>query len=384
MPPDDVREGLARALDGGAPLVLVAAAHALPHRLPSEAALVLETSGSTSGTPRPVALTAAAVRASATATHAALGGPGAWLLTLPAHHVAGVMVTARALIAGSELTVAAPGPFRAGTFADDVARHLAARDDARATDDGAPPRSYTSLVPTQLRRVLDDPRALAAAASFDAVLVGGAATPGPLLDRARAAGVRVVTTYGMTETSGGCVYDGVPLAGVRVSIDDGGRIVLAGPQLALGYLTPDGLEAFDGSLVTADRGTWDGHHLRVLGRADDVVLTGGVNVDPVDVETVAATVPGVAEVCVTGVPDAEWGAVVVAALVPTDAAVHADPARRDALVAAVQDVVRARLGGPWVPRRVVVLDALPLRGPGKPDRAAVRALLPGSDRHLAG
>ena len=371
--PEQVADGLARALDGGAPLVLAEAAGALPP-LPPGTALVLQTSGSTSGTPRLVALTAAAVRASAVATHAALGGPGSWLLTLPAHHVAGVMVTARTLIADTTSTYSTPGPFRAGTFADDVARHRAAVDSGD-TAAGPSPRTYTSLVPTQLRRVLDDPRALAAAASFDAVLVGGAATPGPLLDRARAAGVRVVTTYGMTETSGGCVYDGVPLAGVEVSIDDGGRVVLAGPQVALGYLTPDGLEAFDGSLVTADRGTWDGHRLTILGRADDVVLTGGVNVDPVDVEGAAARVPGVAEVCVTGVPDAEWGAVVVAALVPADPGVLGDPARRDALAGAVQDAVRTRLGGPWVPRRVAVIDALPLRGPGKPDRAAVRALL---------
>jgi O-succinylbenzoic acid--CoA ligase len=280
--PDEIAGRLTRALAGGDPLVLVGPDRTLP-RLPPGAALVLETSGSTSGTPRLVALTADALRASATATHAALGGPGSWLLTLPAHHVAGVMVTTRTVVAGTRLSLATPGPFRADTFADDVARHRAALDDDAGADADAatpPTRSYTSLVPTQLRRVLDDPRARAAAASFDAVLVGGAATPGPLLDRARAAGVRVVTTYGMTETSGGCVYDGVPLAGVQVSIDDGGRIVLAGPQLALGYLTPDGLDAFDGRLVTADRGSWDGHRLRILGRADDVVLTGGVNVDP--------------------------------------------------------------------------------------------------------
>ncbi|GMA32400.1 O-succinylbenzoic acid--CoA ligase [Litorihabitans aurantiacus] len=311
------------------------------------------------------------MRASATATHAALGGPLGWLLTLPAGHVAGVMVAARAHLGGTPLTHATPGPFRPATFADDVARHRAALADAGVT------RSATSLVPTQLRRVLADPRAREAAATFDVVLVGGAATPPALADEARAAGVRVVTTYGMTETSGGCVYDGVPLPGVRVRITGDGLVALAGPQLALGYLTPDGFEAFDGELVTADRGilvsTAGGTRLRVLGRADDVVVTGGVNVDPAQVEAALTGVAGVEQACVVGLPEPEWGAVVAAALVLGPA-----PARdTDAVVATAQESVRATLGGAWVPRRVVVVDALPLRGPGKVDRRAVRDLLTG-------
>ncbi|WP_235866215.1 AMP-binding enzyme [Serinibacter arcticus] len=367
-PSSSLHEALARALTGGPAVVLtpdLPDGRTRPH-VPAGAALVLGTSGSTSGTPRLVALTADAVRASAVATHERLGGPGGWLLTLPAHHVAGVMVAARTLVAGTRLTTATPGPFRPATFADDAERHLA----ALRTDDPAGARAYTSLVPTQLRRVLDDPGATAAAAAFDAVLVGGAATPAPLLEQARAAGIAVVTTYGMTETSGGCVYDGVPLSGVTVRIDDGGRIVLAGPQLALGYVTADGLTPIAPELTTADRGTWDGAVLRVLGRADDVVLTGGVNVDPADVEAAALAVDGVAEVCVVGVPDPEWGQLVAAAIVPGPGA-----ADEDALVVAVRAGVRDALGGPWVPRRVVLVPELPLRGPGKPDRVAVARLL---------
>lgn len=365
--PTRLHTALAAALTGGPPLVLTATPEGtLPPHAPAGTALVLETSGSTSGTPHLVALSAAAVRASVAATHEALGGPASWLLTLPAHHVAGVMVAARALLAGAPPTLATPGPFRAATFADDVDRHRRER---------ALPRSCTSLVPTQLRRVLDDARATAAAATFDAVLVGGAATPPPLLERARAAGIAVVTTYGMTETSGGCVYDGAPLRGVGVRIDDDDRIVLSGPTLALGHVSATGFTALGDELVTADRGTWDGARLTVLGRADDVVLSGGVNVDPSEVSSVVARVPGVAEVVVIGVPDPEWGEAVAAALVVTDPAVRAPGPARDALVAAVRDAVRDALGGPWVPRRFLVLEALPLRGPGKPDRPALRLLL---------
>lgn len=313
-------------------------------------AVVVATSGST-GVPKGVELSAAALSASAAATHARLGGPGQWLLTLPAHHIAGVQVIVRSLLAGMAPVV------RGGqTFADAVAAMTGAR-------------RYTSLVPTQLLRLLDDPAGVDALLSFDAVLLGGAATPAPLLERARAAGVRVWTTYGMSETAGGCVYDGVPLDGVRVRVVDG-VIELAGPVLASGYrLDPAGTAAafVDGWFRTTDLGVVapDGS-LSVLGRADFMINTGGVKVAPSAVEAVLSAQPGVAEVCVVGLESAEWGQMVAAAVVPSEPAPSVDSLRA---------AVRARLGGPATPKVVRFVSSLPLQGPGKIDRIGVKELL---------
>jgi hypothetical protein len=177
-------------------------------------------------------------------------------------------------------------------------------DDAAARLDG--PRRYVSLVPTQLRRLLDSP----ALTAFDAVLLGGAAAPADLLEAARARGVTVVTTYGMSETSGGCVYDGVPLDGVEVEAAD--RIRLRGTVLAKGYR--DG-ERFDGWFTTGDVGEWRDGRLVVLGRADDVVVTGGEKVAPAAVEARLREHPSVVDAAVVGVPDDEWGQRVVAVVV---------------------------------------------------------------------
>ena len=346
--------------------------------VPAGVAVVLRTSGST-GAPRDVMLSAAALRASAAATQHRLGGPGDWLLALPPDHVAGLQVLLRALAAGTGAHRMPSGPFRAVGFAEAAA--------------ALPPgRRYTSLVPTQLVRLLDDAAGPATLRSFDAVLLGGAAVAPALLDRAREAGARVVTTYGMTETCGGCVYDGVPLDGVRVSLDPDRRIQLAGPVLADGYLGgpgPDvsgpggpgsggsasGVRGLDGFvddegtrwLRTADLGRLspDGR-LEVLGRADDVIVTGGVNVAPGPVEHLLAALPGVREACVVGVPDEEWGQAVVAVLVVGPQV----PPSLDS----VRALVGERLGPAAAPRRLLVVPALPLRGPGKPDRRATAIL----------
>lgn len=362
-------EALETALEGGpAVLPVVTATAPLPEPpLPEPhgpAALLVETSGST-GTPRRVVLSATALRASATATHTRLGGPGRWLLALPAHHVAGVQVIVRALLAGHPPAVLdTRGGFRPDGFAD-AAYALPATG-----------RRYTSLVPTQLHRVLAAPgRALDALREFDAVLVGGAATPPALLETARCAGINAVTTYGMSETAGGCVYDGTPLDGVRVRLDGAGCIELAGPTLAAGYLgEPAATErAFGGGWFrTSDLGRWDGDRLTVLGRSDDVITTGGESVHPTAVERVLTAQPGVHAACVVGVPDPEWGQSVAAAVVLDE---MADDSPGTATQVAWAAAVRAELGPPAVPRRLRVLDALPLRGVGKPDRAAVARLL---------
>jgi O-succinylbenzoic acid--CoA ligase len=372
----DLLGALREALSGAGPALLpVAAGEAAPvgvapgspglPGLPEEAdptALAVPTSGS--GGARKVALLpASALLASAAATHDRLGGPGRWLLALPPQHVAGLQVLVRSLVAGTTPVVLdLAGGFSAAGFA------AAAR---RVTG----VRRYTSLVPTQLTRLLSaGGEAAEALAGFDAVLVGGAATPRPLAERARAAGVRLVTTYGMTETCGGCVYDGLPLDGVLVRTGgpgQEGRIHVGGPVVARGYLGgpaitagPDGVRWH----LTDDLGTWDGTRLTVAGRADDVVVTGGHNVAPRPVEEALLRLPGVAEAVVVGVPDDEWGHAVAAAVV-LEAGASAPT------LAAVREHVAAAVAPQAAPRRLVVVPALPLRGPGKPDRAAVAALL---------
>jgi O-succinylbenzoic acid--CoA ligase len=344
-------------------------------------AAVVTTSGST-GVPKAVLLSGAALAASAAATATRLGGEGRWLLALPAHHVAGVQVLLRSARAGSPAAVMELGAgFRPDGFA-------AAVDDAARDGDG--PVRRTSLVPTQVRRLLDDAGAgLAALRSLDAVLVGGAAADPGLLARAREAGVRVVTTYGMSETCGGCVYDGVPLDGVSVELEgadsDGssgvgssssgvGRVVLGGATVAEGYRGADDAAVADflpgRRFRTSDLGRIDAAgRLELLGRADDVIVTGGEKVAPAAVERALLAVPGVREACVVGVPDVAWGARVVAVVVGgPGTSLDAD---------AVRAAVAPELGRA-APREVRVLDAVPLRGIGKPDRAGVRALFTGS------
>jgi o-succinylbenzoate---CoA ligase len=178
----------------------------------------------------------------------------------------------------------------------------------------------------------------------------------------------------MSETAGGCVYDGKPLDGVRVRLADG-VIELAGPVLASGYRRdPDGTAAAfaGGWFRTTDLGVLgsDGS-LAVLGRADFMINTGGVKVAPAAVEAVLSAQPGVAEVCVVGLPDEEWGQMVAAAVVPVDTA-------RPPSVADLVAAVRSRLGGPATPKVVRFVDALPLQGPGKVDRIGLKDALLGT------
>lgn len=366
---------LASALDGGPPVAplphdaveraraasalhLDGSGEASADPLDEDAAVVVLSSGSTAE-PKGVVLSAAALRAGAEATHARLGGPGHWLLPLPPHHVAGLMVLARAHLAGTSVLP--------------LARDLADLPDA-ALPHG---RRYLSLVPTQLVRAMAQPRLVDALAGLDAVLVGGGATDPGLLRRARDAGVSCVTTYGMSETCGGCVYDGVPLDGVDVRVEqDGGRISIAGPVLFSGYRGRPDLTAeavVDGRLRTADRGRWvdgpDGtRRLEVLGRTDDVVVSGGHNVDLGAVEARAHAWPGrgTAELAVVGVPDPDWGTAVVAV---TD-----DPGLT---LTALQGWVRDALPAYAAPRRLVVRVPLPRTPSGKVDRRRLQTELAG-------
>ena len=318
-----------------------------------DVALVATTSGTT-GTPKGALLTAAALTASAAATHDRLGGPGRWLLALPSYHIAGIQVLVRSLLAGNtpvELNVSA---------GFDVSQLPS------AVGELGPGRRYTSLVATQLAKALDDPGATEALADLDAVLIGGGPAPRPVLDAAASAGITVVRTYGMSETAGGCVYDGVPLDGVKLRIDDG-RIVLGGPTLAKGYRNPPDPDPFAeaGWFRTDDIGVVDDSgRLRVLGRVDDAISTGGLTVLPQPVEAALRTHPAVADCAVFGLADERLGQRVVAAVVLAGGSTAPTLDALRAHVARTLDPTAA-------PRELHIVDALPMRGIGKVDRSAL-------------
>ncbi|TNC28579.1 o-succinylbenzoate--CoA ligase [Amycolatopsis alkalitolerans] len=356
----ELRDALAEALDGGpAVLPLAPGSESLRDAMaPSEAvepgtALIIATSGST-GEPKGVLLSAGALRASATATHKRLGGPGHWLLATPANYIGGVQVVVRSLLAGTTCAVLPPARFTGDLFAEAAAPVLRA--------DG--PR-YTAMVPTQLTRILDaGGPGLAAARAFDAIIIGAAATSTALRNRAAEAGVHIVPAYGMSETASGCVYDGVPLDGVEVRIGPDERVLISGPVLTHGYrLRPDlTAEALVGGWFrTGDRGRIDEGRLEILGRIDDMINTGGVKISAAAVERALGACPGVRDACVVGLADDEWGQAVAAAVV-IDGPVEVDDLRA---------AVRAAAGSAAVPKRFRFVDSLPLRGPGKIDRAAV-------------
>lgn len=320
-----------------------------------EIALVVTTSGTT-GVPKGAMLSAAALRASGTATHDRLGGPGNWLLALPTHHIAGIQVLLRSILAGTEPTVL------------DVSGGFLPEALAGAISGMRGERRYTALVPTQLIKALDSPLAAAALAELDGVLVGGAATPLPVYERARAAGIAVVRTYGMSETCGGCVYDGVPLDGTKVRIEDG-RVVIGGAMIASGYRNQPDHPAFaePGWFRTDDAGRFENGLLTITGRLDEAITTGGLLVIPQVVEAVLSTHPAISEVVVLGLPDERLGERVAVAVVPASGAALSLDELREYVIAELDTIA--------APREMAVLDEIPLRGPGKPDRAKLREYL---------
>lgn len=310
-----------------------------------DTAVVIATSGST-GAPKAVELSAAALIASATASLRRIGAQHGqrWLCCLPTFHISGLGVLVRSVLAG-----------RAPVFAETVTPELISASGC----------AFASLVPTQLRRLLDGG---AGPGPLETVLLGGAASAEALLAEAKAAGWHVVTTYGMSETCGGCVYDHVPLDDVQVRLTDG-LIEIAGPTLFSGYLGQPALTSAvlaDGWFRTADLGAWrpDGT-LAIRGRADDVINTGAEKVVPGEVEAVLGTSPGVADVVVVGLPDREWGEAVTAIVIPADPGSPPDLTR-------LRSDVRRVLSAYAAPRRVVVVPQFPLLPSGKPDRAALR------------
>ena len=337
-------------------------------------ALVVFTSGST-GHPKGVALSAEALQASAAATEDALSGPGCWFLCLAPDHIAGAQVILRSLRSGT-VPFDGRGHFTAERFADQAVEFLGA---------GQSEPAYASLVPTQLTRILRDPRAAEQAARFDALLVGGASLHPHTAQAANEAGLRVVRTYGMSETGGGCVYDGRAFPQVDVLIEEDGRVALSGPVVADGYVKvgpdsitpkPDPSFSVDTSgrrtFLTSDMGRLDSAGvLSITGRVDDVFQSGGTNVSPLAVEAVLLSEladDGIDEVLLVPVEDCEWGH--LGALL-----VHGPGAEyyRNSAVS-LKHRFRHLLGPAEIPRWVLPVEAIPAKGIGKPDRAAARVL----------
>lgn len=423
----------------------------LARRIPARASgrsvgvdMVLRTSGSTTGTGKLVGVSMDALVASARATHKRLGGAGIWVLALPAYHAAGVQVLVRAAVAGTRVfnaykeggfdpqhlaqvidaACAAAADCDAGSSFDDDAVSSCAggaggeAEGALAADAaGRACPVYTSLVPTQLRRALDDEQLRGALARLDAVLIGGAAADAQLLEQAKAAGIKVVTTYGMSETCGGCVYDGQPLPGVSMDVDQAtGAIWLSGPMLATGYLgdeeltkrcfvsrpqaqvaegtsdaggTASAAESAEAGVggpgagsdagageparrwfITSDRGHIVDGRLQVLGRLDDVIISGGIKVEPGPIEALLALNPLVSECAVVGLPDLQWGQVVTAVVVPASMP-GLGRVDEGAILAQIRVYLEQKLSGAQCPKQVLLADALPYKGIGKVDRRAL-------------
>ena len=254
-----------------------------------------------------------------------------WLACLPLSHVGGLAVVIRALTTRTRLTV------------------LPSFDPQGVQLAGA---TLVSLVATALRRI--DP------ATFRLIVLGGAAVPDDLPGN-------VITTYGMTETGSGVVYDGVPLEGVEIHLAYDGEIQVRGPMLLRAYRRADAdLDPrTNGWLATGDLGRWlpDGR-LAVDGRRSDLIISGGENVWPEPVERAIRRDPRVADVVVAGTPDPEWGHVVTAYVVPaTDEVPTLDDLRR---------VVREVLPAFCAPRLLRLVESIPTTTLGKPQRSALR------------
>ncbi len=359
--PAAVLLALREALGGSGPAILPiaagggpAAASAPPSEVARRIALVVETSGST-GAPKRVALSADALLASAAAADSALGGAGQWLLALPVHYIAGLNVLLRSITGGTEPVVLPAGPFDPLAF-------------AAAADRLDAPQRFTSLVPAQLARLLESEQATEALRCFDRVLIGGQSTPPALAERATRLGIAVTRSYGSSETCGGCVYDGVPIGNTELRIADG-QLEVAGSVLADGYLGDERCtaEAFVVDSTkrwyrTGDSGQIVDGLLRVTGRLDDVIISGGIKVSLAAIERELRALPGQQDAVVVRAPSERWGEVPV---VVTARSIDLEPLRAR---------LSAALGPAAAPERVLVLAELPMLDSGKPDRHRMQRL----------
>lgn len=362
--PRDVLRGLRAALSGAGPALALGGD--LPRAVPADTAIVVTTSGST-GKPKSVALSRSAITASAMATAERLG-EGRWLLALPADRIAGVQVLARSIIQGDEPAVLS-GSFTPASF-------VAAAQSLISVENGQEAPLFTSLVPAQLELLLGaagDEKVRDALRSFEAILVGGQRLPRAVAARATELGVRVVRTYGSTETAGGCVYDGAPLDGVAMKIVEG-ELLIASPTLASGYIGNDALTASmfitdaEGKrwFRTGDAGEIHDGILTVSGRIDNVIISGGVNISLDLVENSVRELDGLSSAVVIGAPSERWGE---QSVVVTDSP---NPPSLDD----IRSHVAAELGKESRPARILSVEEVPLLASGKPDRQLLtRAVL---------
>ncbi|WP_083313824.1 AMP-binding protein [Rothia sp. HMSC069C01] len=392
---------------------------------PESIALVVGTSGST-GAPKQTALSVQALRASARATErffadypsvgsakqrrAVSEAPAQWLLALPAHYVAGAQVLARSVLAGTTPVVAA-SVTDGVSFTPEVFLNAAERLSCA--------RRFVSLVPTQVHKLLEAAEASPTLGSeiydalgqFTGILLGGAPASASLLAAARELGLNVVTTYGSAETAGGCVYSGVALPGVRLRVvpedagladspvvagaEAAGRIWLGGEHLASGYLG-DSARTASHFFVDADGCRWyrtddygsltssapnapedeGAPMLNIVGRSDDVIITGGVKVSARAVAAVLESHPAVREAVVMGIPDARWGSAVAAAITLRGAsgAQSASDAPR-ATCDMLREFCTDKLGAAGAPKFLSIFADFPTASTGKPDRRAIYSML---------
>jgi O-succinylbenzoic acid--CoA ligase len=299
--------------------------------------VIIETTGS-SGIKKRVVLSIDAISASAELSNARINATSGdvWSLLLPINHIAGVNVLARAIKLDSKVV---------------------------GVDETA---DYTAIVPTQLHRALfGDKKLLEHLQKCKSVLVGGSPASKTLLELATKAGINVITTYGMTETSGGCIYNNRALPGVSVEADETGRLMIKGPILANGYENNQELwnENFkDGWFLTNDLGTIKDNEVQVIGRSDDVVLSGGENVSLIAIENeLAANFPDV-NFLATSITDFEWGQKIC--LISNIEIDHLQ----------VSQVLKDKLGKQFVPKDFLVVEQIPQIGIGKPDRVKASQL----------
>jgi O-succinylbenzoic acid--CoA ligase len=350
-----VLAALREALSGSGPAIMVTGSEgAIPDTVPQRVAVVVETSGSTAR-PKRVAISSDALLASAAASASFVGGDGQWLLALPTHYVAGLNVLVRSIASDTQPVILADGSFDPGAF-------------VRAADTMDAERRFTSLVPAQLGRLLDERGAVDALRRFDRILVGGQPTPQNLIDRAAELDLKITRTYGSSETCGGCVYDGVPIGNTRFRIVDG-QVELAGAVLAEGYLGDDQrtAEVFvddEGTrwYRTGDSGEVAGDRLVVTGRLDDILISGGIKVSLGEVERIVRGIAGHSDAVAVRSASERWGEVPVV--------VTTEPIELEEL----REAVRAQLGNAAAPARVIVVDRIPMLDSGKPDRVGLQRL----------
>jgi len=325
-----LQESLAAALEGSGPALSTATMKA--NQVPSEIALVVNTSGST-GVPKSVAISSSALIASTNASHKYLGAtPGdSWSLLLPTTHIAGLNVLIRATALGSRVI------------------------DNRSKDNYVD-ADFVSIVPTQLHKALtSDAKLLEHLTAAEAVLVGGAALSEKMKKEAASKHVKIITTYGMTEMSGGCVYNQKPLDGVEVKISNHGLIQLRGPMIASGYLDEGGkitTEFESGWFVSSDLGEFNNGLLKIIGRSDDVIISGGEKISLVEVEESIRKMFPKIEVIAFAMADDKWG----------------DKLCLASISEINQEELRVKLGNLATPKELFVFESIPKTSIGKPDR----------------